>query len=96
MNNEHAVINSIERDGLYIFQAQGTLDINGQLVRVPVHNEHRRGIDSAGYNVTWDKPEVRIEGDDIPVRFVNTPDGQRIGDVLKLGTVNDWIKIRQR
>lgn len=97
LNNEEAVLHHYWRPDTTkrIWWAQGTLDADNARADVEIHPEHRRQIERAGYNVSWDVAG-EISGDDVPVRFVEHNERRRIAAVLKLGTEDEWIEVKQR
>lgn len=86
---------TIKRDGKQ-YESTGKLDADGIVMRVWLYNEHRRAIERAGYDVTWDKPEIRL-GEPVKVLLSETDTGRRrVAAVLKLGTDDDWIEVKQK
>ena len=59
---------TIKRDGKQ-YESTGKLDADGIVMRVWLYNEHRRAIERAGYDVPWDKPEIRL-GEPVKVLLI--------------------------
>lgn len=93
LDNEIAELNEIKRDGRQ-WQADGKID--GELMRVWLYNEHKRAIDKAGYNVAWGSPQSRITGAKPIVALAEHNGRRRIAAVLKHGTDDDWIEVKQK
>ena len=95
LDNEIVTLHSIKRDshGYQCWQAEGKID--GEIVRVPLYNEHKRAIGQAGYNVRWGKPQIVVI--DAPtVSLIEHNGRRRIAAVLKLGTDDEWIEVKQK
>lgn len=75
--------------------AKGRLDADDGKIDVNVYPEHIRIIKTAGYNVAW-YVAGEIAGDDVPVRLVEHTGRRRIASVLKLGTEDEWIEVKQK
>lgn len=76
--------------------ATGTLDADGGKTEVEIYPEHRRAIAANGYTIKWDVAG-EIIGDTVPVRLTEANNGRRrVAAVLKLGTEDEWIEVRQK
>lgn len=97
LDNEEAVLHRYWRPDVTkrIWQARGTLDADNARVDVEIHPEHRRQIERAGYTITWDVAG-EISGDDVPVRFVEHNGRRRVAAVLKAGTEDEWVEVKQK
>lgn len=75
--------------------AKGTLDADDGIFEVEIYPEHRRKIEIADYNITWDIAG-EITGDDIPVRLTEHNGKRRIAAVLKRNTYDEWVEVSKK
>lgn len=93
LDNEIVTLDSFKSDGHFVWIAEGKLD--GETMRVTLYGEHKRAIDMAGYTVTWGKPQIAVS-EDVYVSLVEHNGRRRIASVLKVGTEDEWIEVKQQ
>jgi hypothetical protein len=93
LNNEIVVLDSIECNGFRCWQAEGKLD--GELMRVTLYPEHKRAICQAGHKLAWGKSVMDIT-EPIYAALAEHNGRRRIAFVLKRGTEDEWIEVKQK
>ena len=87
------ILDSFNRDGPFVWAAKGIVD--NETMYVTLYKEHCRAIERAGYNVTFDKPEVRILGERPVVTITENENGRRrIAAAMRPGQMSRRLRSR--